>query len=581
MNFPLIHNWLVLPSVLAILAPVWGSVPIGLPPSPVPPVVAATPSVTAGPTQPASPPVPARPNAATSPAASPVPRPSSAASTTGTPTASAPWAAVIVRFTSHDAAVRLQVLSEAAAVAGVTDPRVVRELATGALLVHATGGTQAYLAALRAHPGVVAASPNSTVTRAATATDPYFSSQWALQPSGGGAGFTTVWDRTRGTGARVAVIDTGKTNHPDLTGQWLGGYDFVSDPTAARDGNGRDGDPTDMGTYQFTGDCPGDPGPHASDWHGTHVAGIIAARRNNGRGIAGAAPDVKVVPVRVLARCGGEMADLIDAIVWSAGGKVPGMTANPYPARVINMSLSAPGSCSLELQRALSMARRLGAVSVVAAGNDYGQPAAEYAPGNCSGVVTVAASTASRTLAKYSNSGTGVNLAAPGGGEDDDGRGPEILSTVLTDSATNAGGYSYGWMAGTSMAAPHVAATAALLLSLKPTLTVRQVEQILTSTAVSSSGCAGCGAGILDAAAAIAQVPVLDAASVSGRQLTVTGSGFSRATRVGVGTHTLTFTRSGDGTITATIPAGVAVGTHAVTVFTDDISSASRLITVR
>nr|WP_242681268.1 S8 family serine peptidase [Tessaracoccus sp. SD287] len=569
MNFPLIHNWLVLPSVLAILAPVWGSVPIGLPPSPVPPVVAATPSVTAGPTQPASPPVPARPNPATSPAASPVPQPSSAASTAGTPTASAPRAAVIVRFTSHDAAVRLQVLGEAAAVAGVTDPRVVRELATGALLVHATGGTQAYLAALRAQPGVVAASPNSTVTRAATATDPYFSSQWALQPSGGGAGFTSVWDRTRGTGARVAVIDTGKTNHPDLTGQWLGGYDFVSDPTAGGDGNGRDGDASDTGDY-----CD----PDLSSWHGTHVAGIIAARRNNGRGIAGAAPDAKVVPVRVLARCGGEMADLIDAIVWSAGGKVPGMAANPYPVRVINMSLSSRESCSRELQTALSMARRLGAVSVVAAGNDYGQPASEYAPGNCSGVVTVAASTAARTLASYSNSGAGVNLAAPGG---DGTAGTAILSTLLTDSATNAGGYSYGWMAGTSMAAPHVAATAALLLSLKPTLTVRQVEQILTSTAVSSSGCAGCGAGILDAAAAIAQVPVLDAASVSGRQLTVTGSGFSRATRVGVGTHTLTFTRSGDGTITATIPSGVAVGTHAVTVFTDDISSASRLVTVR
>lgn len=562
MTFPQIHLWKLLATILAILAPVWGSVgPFGLPLTPI----------GTTPTSPAT--TPALTPAATPVAPAPPTTPPATASTkpTAPPTNPTGQARVIVSFLATDQASRLQVLSEAAASAGLTNPRIVRELATGALLVHAQGETTAYLAALRAHSGVVGASPNSTITRAATANDQYFSNQWALQPTGSGVGFSTVWDRTVGAGARVAVIDSGKTNHPDLASAWLGGHDFVSDASAAGDGNGRDGDATDNGDFCTD---PNEP----SSWHGTHVAGIIAATRNNSIGIAGAAPNAKVVPVRVLARCGGEMADLIDAIVWSAGGKVPGMAPNPYPARVINMSLSAQDElCSRDLQMALSMARRLGAVSVVAAGN-YSHDSRQDAPGNCSGVLTVAASTNSRTRSSFSNFGPGVNLAAPGG---EGGSGTGIISTWLNNPGAHSNsGYGYGWMAGTSMAAPYVAATAALMLSLKPNLTVVQIEQILTGTARSSSGCPQCGSGILDAAAAIAAVPTLTSATLAGRQVSLRGSGFTQVNAVWVANQTLTFTRQGDGTITATIPASVPAGRHAVWVQTGNVNSGSVVITL-
>ena len=578
MTFPPVHNWKLLAIMLSILAPVWGTVPFGLvpstpstPSSPAPVVTTATPSATA----PTSPSAAARPTTTTT-AAAPLPttpgRPTTPGPTTPGPNTPGPatrgsGAQVIVRFTSDDPAVRLQVLREAAASAGLAHPHIVRELATGAHLVGADGDAAAFLTALRAHPGVVAATPNSTVTRAATANDPRFASQWALRPGGGGAGFSTAWDRTLGAGSRVAVIDTGKTNHPDLAGQWLGGHDFISDADYAGDGNGRDADASDTGDF-----C----GSAISSWHGTHVAGIVAANRNNSVGIAGAAPSAKVVPVRVLGRCGGEMADLIDAIVWSAGGTVPGMAANPHPARVINMSLSSLESCPRELQTSLSMARRLGAVAVAAAGN-FNESASLYTPGNSSGELTVAASTTTRGLADYSNSGAGVNLAAPGGAGSSSAA---ILSTWLSATATNTGGYTYLAMSGTSMAAPHVAGAAALLLALKPNLTVGQVEAILTGTAASSAGCSGCGSGILDAAAAIAQVPVLASASLSAGQLTLRGSGFTLATHVWLGTRTLAHTRSGDGTITATLPADLPAGTYAVTVFTGDVSSGSRVLVV-
>ncbi|MGA4668756.1 S8 family serine peptidase [Propionibacteriaceae bacterium Y1923] len=568
---PPIHSWKLLAMILAVLAPVWGSAsPMGLS-LPLPRVVQAptgTPSSVPSPS--ATPSSDGTPTPTTPPPdAGPTRRTTSPTTTTpGTPQQDAAIAQVIVRFTTEDPATREQVLRSTAAAAGLREVAVVRELATGALLARATGSGEAWLAALRHHPGVVAASPNSRITRVASATDPLFAQQWAMPAGGPGVGFTSVWDRTLGEGSRVAVIDSGKTNHPDLAGQFLGGYDFISDVASGGDGNGRDADATDTGDF-----CGGT----SSTWHGTHVAGIIAARRNNGIGVAGAAPAAKVVPVRVLGRCDGEMADLIDAIVWSAGGRVPGMAANPYPARVINMSLSARESCSYELQTALRMARRLGALSVVAAGNRSAQSSTET-PGNCAGVLTVAANNKDRALASYSNWGTGVNLAAPGG---DDGTNQAILSTWLTNpGANNNTGYSYGWMSGTSMATPYVSAAAALLLSLKPTLSVAQLEQILVSTAVSSPTCSGCGAGILDAAAAAAKVPVLSSATLQGRQLTLSGAGFTSVTQVWIAQQQLTFTRTGDGTLTATIPATVPSGTHAVWVSSNGVISASHLVTL-
>lgn len=559
MNLPWMYNWKMVAATLLVqvlIAMGWLS-PLGRPGTPL--LTPKPPATSTG-----------------APAATPSPAPASSAPVSPAPTSTAPSTTpapgkvsgeVIVRLDSTDESTRQRVLGEAAAAAGVGAPTIVRELATGALLVRVTGDEDAYLAALDKQAGVSSASANSRITRAATANDPYFQSyQWNLRSSGGGASVDTAWDRSLGAGARVAVLDTGKTNHPDLAGAWLGGYDFVTTGPATvnqvttGDGNERDADATDPGDY-----C----GADGSSWHGTHVAGIIAARRNNAAGIAGVAPRSQVVPVRVLGRCGGNLADLIDAIVWAAGGRVPNTPTNPHPARVLNMSLSSNERCMLDLQIAVGMARRLGALPVVAAGNYHGQ-AADYLPGNCAGVVTVAASTFDRGIAGYSNSGGPVALAAPGGDDT-----AAILSSSVDAGTTNTGAYFYTFQTGTSMASPHVAGAAALLLALKPNLTVDQLQRLLVTSAVPSDTCAGCGAGILDAAAAVARVPVLTSSSVSGREVTLTGSGFTRVTDVRIADQSLPWTLVNDTTIVATIPRTVPSGRQALWVAIDDIRSAS------
>ena len=147
----------------------------------------------------------------------------------------------------------------------------------------------------------------------------------------------------------------------------LPGYDFIADPETATDGDGRDSDPTDSGDWQVAGEC-GEPRGRDSSWHGTHVAGTIAAVADS-KGVVGVAPKSKVVPVRVLGKCGGRLSDFADAIAWSVGVDVQGAPKNQNPADVINMSLGGGGTCMPSYQRAIDLANSRGAVVVVAAGS--------------------------------------------------------------------------------------------------------------------------------------------------------------------------------------------------------------------
>src|SRR5690606_19803516 len=108
-----------------------------------------------------------------------------------------------------------------------------------------------------------------------------------------------------------------------------------------------------------------------SSWHGTHVAGLAAAVRDNAKGIAGMAPDAKIVPVRALGKCGGTMSDVAAAITWASGGEVPGLPVNPNPADVINMSLSSAVTCQPFVQAAIDDAVGRGVTVVAAAGNRF------------------------------------------------------------------------------------------------------------------------------------------------------------------------------------------------------------------
>ncbi|MBW8900942.1 MAG: S8 family peptidase [Massilia sp.] len=343
------------------------------------------------------------------------------------------------------------------------------------------------------------AEPDRIMVPLATPTDPSYTQQWDLYEATGGINAPAAWDKSTGAGVNVAVIDTGYRPHADLSGQILQGYDFISTTMIANDGGGRDTDASDPGDWTPAGSCgAGIPAAdQSSSWHGTHVSGTIAAKANNGLGIAGIAYNAKIVPARVLGRCGGYTSDIADAMIWASGGTVTGVPANANKARVLNLSLGGSGACDTTTQNAINSARSRGAVVVVAAGNSNTN-AINSSPANCSGVITVAATNRSGGKASYSNYGTNVTVAAPGG---DNGAG--ILSTLNSGTTTPASD-NYAWYMGTSMATPHVAGVVALMLSANPNLTPDDVAAKLKSTARAfPAACSGCGAGIVNAAAAV------------------------------------------------------------------------------
>ncbi|OWQ93605.1 peptidase S8 [Roseateles aquatilis] len=337
-----------------------------------------------------------------------------------------------------------------------------------------------------------------------TPNDTNYSSQWDLYEATAGIRAPAAWDQATGTGVVVAVIDTGYRPHADLSGQIVAGYDMIADTAVSVDGNGRDNDPSDPGDWAAAGQCgAGEPAENSS-WHGTHVAGTIAAKTNNSLGVAGIAFNAKVQPVRVLGRCGGYTSDIADGITWASGGTVSGVPANATPAKVLNLSLGGGGACDTTTQTAVNGARSRGASVIVAAGNSNAN-ASGFSPASCSGVVAIAATDRFGARAYYSNYGALVALAAPGG-DVRSSASNGILST-LNAGTTTPGADNYAYYQGTSMAAPHVAGVAALMYSVKPTATPDQITAALKSSARAFPGvCNQCGTGLLDANAAVTAI---------------------------------------------------------------------------
>jgi serine protease len=345
------------------------------------------------------------------------------------------------------------------------------------------------------------AEPDRRLHALLTPNDTSYNLQWHYHEATGGLRAPAAWDKSTGAGVTVAVIDTGYRPHADLAANIVGGYDFIGDTFVANDGNGRDSSALDPGDWVTANQCGGVHAAQNSSWHGTHVAGTIAAVTNNASGVAGVAFGAKVVPARVLGKCGGYTSDIADAITWSSGGTVAGVPANANPARVINLSLGGSGSCDSTTQTAITGARGRGTVVVVAAGNSNAN-AANFTPANCSGVVTVAATGRTGARAYYSNYGAVVDLAAPGG--DMSGGSSNGVYSTLNNGTTTPGSDSYAYYQGTSMAAPHVAAVAALMINKNSALTPDEVEARLKSSARAFPGnCAQCGTGIADANAAV------------------------------------------------------------------------------
>lgn len=358
-----------------------------------------------------------------------------------------------------------------------------------------------------------------------TPLDALFKDQWYLT-SQYGINATNAWSKTMGSkSVVVAVLDSGITSHPDLDNQVIPGYDFVSDPTSSNDGDGWDPNNADPGDFF---------GSEPSSWHGTHVAGIIAAQSNS-IGIAGVAPNVKIQPVRALGSDGGNSSDLIAALRWAAGIHVAGVPDNKTPAQVVNLSMGTDSytPCRLRGQTtgatevALAELKAAGITVISAAGN-FNVPANESYPGNCYPTINVGATAFSGDRASYSNYSVldtglnqmvGVDISAPGGdskfpGDSPAGTNGKIVST-LNDGKTAPGSPIYRGEEGTSMAAPVVAGVVALIYSVKPGITFDQVWEVIKSTVTkfpAGSTCEVkgiCGAGIVNAGAAVAAAAAL------------------------------------------------------------------------
>ena len=351
-----------------------------------------------------------------------------------------------------------------------------------------------------------------------------------------------AWDLTLGKpGVIVAVLDTGvRFDHADLAAKLLPGYDFISDVPTANDGDGRDADPSDPGDYVTAADISGDPAnfggctESSSSWHGTQTASLVGAATDNGIGMAGVGRNVRVLPLRVLGKCGGYDSDIQAAMRWAAGLDVPGVPHNANKAAVINLSLGGEGACDGNYPAVIRDVLAAGTAIVAAAGNSAGH--AVGTPANCAGVIAVGALRHVGSKVGYSDVGPEIAISAPGGNCVNLGTNEPCLYPIIT--ALNSGVttpvagssvYSDAFNAsvGTSYSAPMVAGTIALMVSARPALLPSELRSLLQASArpfPTSGADAGtkvchaptgvdqdqcycttstCGAGMLDAAAAV------------------------------------------------------------------------------
>jgi serine protease len=385
-----------------------------------------------------------------------------------------------------------------------------RRLGTGAVLVdlgdaRSTTDVADVIARYKADPRVSYVVPDRLNTPQADPNDTEYGKQWDLFESTAGMNVPAAWPTSTGSGVTVAVIDTGYVAHSDLAANIVAGYDFITDTAVSVDGDGRDSNPADPGDYHAANDCGSGVPAGNSSWHGTHVAGTIAAVTNNGKGVAGIAHGAKISPLRVLGKCGGYDSDIIDAITWASGGTVSGVPANANVAKVINMSLGGDGACTSATQSAITAAVYRGTTIVVAAGNDNDN-VANHSPGNCANVISVAATNRAGAKASYSNYGSGVDISAPGG-QTGTGTANGIHSTPNSGTRTPST-ESYASYQGTSMATPHIAGLVALMKSANSSLTPAQIESAIKTNARDLPGSCpgGCGAGLADAARTVQAV---------------------------------------------------------------------------
>ena len=418
---------------------------------------------------------------------------------------------------------------------------------------------------LRQDPTVEYAFVDARERLMAVPNDSLYNQQTYLQAPGAAplvsaANAPGAWDITKGNAnAIVAIVDGGiRFDHPDFAGRLFAGYDFVSADctpgtgscttanqyTSANDGDGRDPDASDPGDWVTASEISTNPiltdcVAEDSSWHGTHIAGIVGAAGNNAIGIAGLNWNANLLPVRVAGKCGAYRSDVIDGIRWAAGIAVPGVPANPHVAKIINVSLGSEGDCNASAYKStIADVLAAGAIVVAAAGNEDG-PVIQ--PANCTGVISVGAVRGDGMRSVYSNTGSNLTIMAPGG-DYYSATNDRLISTNnsgrTTPIAYSSTGF-YSSLAGTSFSTPVVSGVVSLMLSANSSLTSAQVLDILRTTARAFVAVAGnatcvpggngnvngstpcncttaaCGAGYVDATAAVSRAFSLGGGTVT------------------------------------------------------------------
>ena len=447
------------------------------------------------------------------------------------------------------------------------------------IAVSSQEGVDNALARFQSRSDVLYAEPNYIATAYMTPNDPYYSYQWHLNNgSYGGIHAGAAWDISTGSGVTVAVVDTGVAYEdysiyrkaPDLANTtFVSGYDFVNNDSHPNDDNS----------------------------HGTHVAGTVAQSTNNNVGVAGVAFGASIMPVKVLNGQGsGSYADVADGIRWAADNG----------AHVITLSLGGPTSATY-LEEAVRYAYEKGVTVIAASGNE--NSAVGYPAAYDNYVIAVGATRYDEQRAPYSNYGASLDIVAPGGDlavdQNNDGYGDGVLQQTF---GNNVQSFGYYFFQGTSMATPHVAGVAALVISRGNATTTSAVRAALETTA-DDLGVAGrddmFGWGLLNAAAALSYVsgpvnnpPVANAGAdksvLMGNAVSFDGSGstddgtivsyqwdFSDGSTasgvhvthsyVAAGTYTVTLTVTDNGGLTGTDTAVVTVTdpNAPITVFAD------------
>lgn len=428
--------------------------------------------------------------------------------------------------------------------------------------------------ALRARADVEYAEPNYIRRAFAVPNDPLYARQWHYPL----INLPQAWDAVgglsnAGAGVTVAVIDTGVVlTHPDLASNinTANDFDFISDVNSALDGNGPDNNATD----------PGDELSGGSSFHGTHVAGTIAAVTHNTNLVAGVAGAATILPLRVLGAGGaGTSFDIQEAVKYAAGLSSVGGGAVPSPrAQIINLSLGGPGSSQSE-QSIYTQAHDRGVIIIAAAGNE--NTSTPSFPASYDDVVSVSAVNINKTRAFYSNFGSFIDVAAPGGDATKDLNGdgfPDGVMSTRADDSTGSVVPTADILMGTSMAAPHVAGVAALMKQQDPGMTPDDFDALLASGSLTQDiDAAGSdddfdfGHGLIDASKAVAAagsgvIPDVLVVNPAGLNFGVSGiSATLSAVNGGSGSLTVTGVSADQPWITVSSLAPPGLGTYTIT----------------